>query len=630
SSVPRSGSDFYPTKSGYALGDGTSFSTPLVAGEAALLKAQSPAMTGPKLRAALIASAHGYRGLGLGAGQVDFALALRHATPTTHPTSAGVDGAQGVLRFTASSSASRVAFRIDSGAPLATAPVVHGTATLTWSSWGQRNGAHVLHAVDCSAFGECAGPSMSTSFALANDAPVLTSPTSGRTVTGRFDVTAAASGGGARLLVDGHAAGFAARSPYDFTVNATGLADTGHALAVQSCTSDGTRCEGPLSPVVPVTSRALHPTLIALSLSTISPNGDGRLDRATLTFSLLDPEVVAVQTIDPTGNVVRLSPLGALGRGRHAWTWRGTLGGGRVLPDGRYTIALATSRVVDGFTERGWVGHAGVVDTVAPTLSGVHGNQSPFFPVKDGYRDTFAPRVTVHGSGILALVVRTRSGHLVRTIVGRRSSGATALIWNGRDTSGRLVTAGTYRWTYSITDPAGNRTNARTYSVTVSAKRLRTRTRYVSIPAARPRHRGATAACAVASPSTSAWEGGVRLTNYCSADSGDFAYVPFEFTAPAAHAYKTIAIQAYGYSRHRPSELQAAFQRSDGALEIPHPVAVRSGRVGWVTVTTTGAAGRILTKHHVDVTLLLSSRYRGGNDFDMRSARLRITYVVVA
>ena len=115
------------------------------------------------------------------------------------------------------------------------------------------------------------------------------------------------------------------------------------------------------------------------------------------------------------------------------------------------------------------------VDQAAPTMSSITGNGSGFYPYPDTYRDTFSPAFTLNEAATVTLTVRTGSGAVVRTVTGSRAAVRTTITWNGRNTAGALVGAGTYYWTVTAQDPAGNRRTSAQYSVAVSGKRLVTK-----------------------------------------------------------------------------------------------------------------------------------------------------------
>lgn len=637
STSPRKGSSFFATRSGYARADGTSFSAPLVAGEAALLKATDPALTVAHLRQALVASAGGYSGQGLGAGQVDFAGALTHLPPAAGPLTTGTVGAADRVNFTAATLSPAVEFRVDTGSWTAPVATSGATASLPYDTWGLANGSHTLHARACSSHGECGAAEVTAGFVLANTAPRVLTPAAGSTSTGLFTITAEhSSGGGAELLLDGRPAGTAHTSPFTFAVNGSRLTDGSHTVQVVSCSTSGLLCHGPSSDTTTIDTRSLHPAITALVKPAISPNGDRAGDTATLRFTLPDTEQVTAETSDSTGTVVRSAVLGTLTAGAHTWTWRGQADSGARLADGRYTIAVRTtspagssSTTPDGYaTLDGYAATTGTVDTVAPRLSGLTGKRSGFYPVVDHYRDTFAPGVTVGNAGTLALTIRTGRGAVVRTLTAARGAGRTSLTWNGRNARGRLVPAGNYRWQYSVTDAAGNRSVAANNVVVVSLRRLVSRVSYVSHRAASYRAAGGTDACATARTRSSAFPHGVALRNSCSVDTGDFAYATYGFTVPGAIRYSKVAFQVYGHAAHR-AELSVAVDRVDGGIEIPAYVQVSRRSNHWYSIASVPAAGHINAKRRTYATILLTGRYPGTNTFDTKYARLRVSYTAL-
>ncbi len=178
STTPQTHSELF--NASYDTGDGTSFSAPLVAGEAALLLAADPTTPLADLRAAVINSAHGFAGLGLGTGRVDFRAAFDHRRPTgapqlTAPTNGGI--VAGVIAISAASSAPTVRFQVD-GTWLGTAAApINGIAGATWATWGLTNGTHRISALQCSVSGvECATSAATISVSISNNAPTVTGP----------------------------------------------------------------------------------------------------------------------------------------------------------------------------------------------------------------------------------------------------------------------------------------------------------------------------------------------------------------------------------------------------------------------------------------------------------------------
>lgn len=630
STVPRAGSDFFPTRTGYDTGDGTSFSTPLVAGEAALLLAHRPGLTPPQLVHALTVSAHGYAGQGLGAGQVDFARALQHLPPSTRPASVSTTGTHDTLLLHAQSSAPRVRYRVDRGPWLAPVAVTNGVATRRWASWGYANGEHVLRAADCSATGECNDAVATSRFTVGNAAPTITAPAAGQAVTGLMTVTAAHPGGGAlRLVIDGHGHGVDGVdgvAPYAFTYSASLLTDGRHTLRVRLCSLDGTRCNSPGSATVPVISRALHPVVAALSPVHISPNRDRVQDSGTLGFALPTRQSVSITTVDATDRAVATARLGTLRAGRHAWTWRGIARTGRVLADGTYRLVVQTS----AGALRGWQSRSGVIDTRAPRLSGVTGGGVRFYPYPDSFRDAFRPRVVLDGPARLSLTVRDRAGRLVRNLSTVRPAGRSELDWLGTSTNNALVPAGTYSWTYSARDSAGNRTTTRAYPVVVSAKRMTPMTSYVTLDGNKSFDAaGSTPSCSSAGTAATGFAAGRRLVNGCGDKTYEFAYARYLFTLPTAFSYEALTLQTYGHSDRRPSELTSSTLRTDGALEVPGYVAIRTAGNRWTTLASMPAAFHVSSRHQVESMVMLTTTYAGRNDYSVGRVRLKVSYTAL-
>jgi subtilisin family serine protease/flagellar hook assembly protein FlgD len=628
STVPRAGSQFWPKASypnGYAAGDGTSFSTPLVAGEAALLKAQNPRQSAARLRRELVASAHGYANSDLGAGQVDFVRGLAHVVPPTRPATVRAVGTSGRIRLVATSTAPEVAFEIGSqpvGAPVA---VRSGTASTGYPSWGHANGTHTLRAFDCTAYGECSAAGTTATFTIANAASTITAPASGSAVTGLFRVRAAnPAGGPLRLLVDGHERA-RATAGYVFAISGSDISDGPHALTAQGCSVDGRTCNGPVSPALVITARSLHPAITALTAARFSPNGDGVRDSTRLTFRLPDAEAVRVEVLGPAGTVERAPLLGVLGAGAHSWTWHGRDSSGDRLPDGTYRIVVSTSRGA----LRGWVSRPVTVDTAAPALARPTGANTLFYPYRDGYRDVFTTRTTLGAAGRLSLIVRDAAGDAVRRLSAHHAQGRATMRWWGHFANGARVPAGTYSWQLTLTDAAGNTRRTARYAVRVSSKRLVDETVPVLKAGASYDVAGGTASCAYARNRESVFAGGVRLVNRCQVPDFDLAYAQYTFTVPKALRYKRIAVQVYGRSSHRPSEVAAMFITNDGNLEIPRYQQISRAGDGWHKIASVPANDHITPRRQVQVTVVLDSYYAGPNDFDIGLARLRVSVVVL-
>ncbi|GAB3881935.1 S8 family serine peptidase [Terrabacter terrigena] len=632
STSPTAGSTFFPA-GGYATGDGTSFSTPLVAAEAALLWSQRRSVSADDVRAAIVGSAHGYAGLGLGAGQVDYRAAFDTLRPDTVPTlTAPADGASvsGPVSLTAASGAAKVRFSVDGsplGAPVATSG---GSATTVWSTWGLPNGAHTISAADCSTKGLCNPALTQASVTLANAAPVITSPKPSQTLSGSATFTATAAGGAVAFVIDGVRRGLDTSAPFALTYPVSALSDGTHSVQAVSCSTTGA-CSGPTSAAVSFSNQSLHPRFTAVSPGVFSPNSDGRSDSTKVTYSLPDTETVTFVVRNAAGAVVR-GPLalGTLTAGSHSVVWNGLLNGGARATSGTYRLELATTRPITGGSLRGSAITYARVDMAPPTMSSVTGSGSGFYPYPDTYRDTFSPALTLNEPAVVTLTVRSSAGAVVRSIAATRAVGRTTMTWNGRNTAGALVGAGTYSWSLTAQDGAGNRRTSAKYSVTVSSKRLVTKTATVTKNGNTLSSGGGSAYCADVDTGLSDFASGVWLSNICDRgfDGFQIAAATYRFTAPAAISYSSLKIEGYGFSLAT-SRLGAGFTRW-GTVDYTFTPEVLTGTSpGWRTIGSVSPAALVNETRLVEATVYVPNAY-AQNDYDMGQVRLTVTYKVLA
>lgn len=381
----------------------------------------------------------------------------------------------GLVGVGVSAPAGAPAVRLAVDGSLVGSPTAVGTdpLVLSWSSFGTAQGGHSLAVVTCSLDGACGSPSDPVAVTVDNTAPALLSPLAGQLATGLTTLKADAPGGGVRFLLDGKAIGFDGTAPYALAKNFTTVSDGYHDLVLRSCDATGAVCSGP-STTTRIGVKSLHPVLKSVSPSVVSPNGDGRADRAVITYALPDTEYVRWSVTGATGTVVR-GPVtvGTQTAGTRSVVWDGRTAGGVRAADGVYTVAVATSgKDASGRAVRGLSTRTVRVDSTAPGLS-VTAGAGTFFPVADGYRDTVAPRVTVSEPAVVTMTVRNSAGTVVRTVVVHRAAaGAFLLPWNGRNNAGTLQPAGTYRYAFLARDVGQNRRASSAYGVALSWKRL--------------------------------------------------------------------------------------------------------------------------------------------------------------
>jgi hypothetical protein len=196
----------------------------------------------------------------------------------------------------------------------------------------------------------------------------------------------------------------------------------------EMATAGATPATGTLGATAPPVPVALAISSAEAEPQTISPNGDGVADSASIAYATTAPAAVTATVLDETGAVVGLLKQGEQEpAGEHA-----VLFAAEGLPDGRYTVRIdatdatgSVSRSVDVLVTR----TLGSV-TVAPPV---------FSPNGDGRADRLAVRFTLLASASVRVRV-LRDGVWVATpLSGTLAAGRRVAYWDGAKRVGRLL-----------------------------------------------------------------------------------------------------------------------------------------------------------------------------------------------
>ncbi len=183
----------------------------------------------------------------------------------------------------------------------------------------------------------------------------------------------------------------------------------------------------PAEGVLSATSTALRLAGAAAAPATISPNGDGQADTATVSFTLSADANVAVTLLDASGSTVaELEPR----RWRRAGA-RSVVVDGKGLQDGSYLVHVVANATG---------GREATVDvplTVTRTLGRVTLDADAITPNGDGRGDALT--ITVPLTAPATVTVRIlRDGHWVATpFTGSLGPGERAVSWDGRKRLGK-------------------------------------------------------------------------------------------------------------------------------------------------------------------------------------------------
>ncbi len=604
---------------GYEVADGTSYSSPLVSGAAALLLSARPQSTASQLAQALVGGTDSARfGFAHGLVHIDRSLDLlapRSAPAVSSPANGAV--VNGLLTVTATTSAPRVRFGLADLTSIATTR--DGVASATFETYGL-SGHQQVTAADCSGVDQCNDPGV-LDVTVDNGAPTITSPAAGQEIRAdTLTVTADAPGGAVRLFFDDTPGVTDGAPPYAADLPTERLPDGQHGAQAALCRSDGTVCDLAHVTSVPVQVRRLHPGITGLSPTAISPDGDGHRDATTVTYRLDRRQTTALVVRDASGAEVYRRGLGSRDPGSHTATWNGRRSG-RPVPDGDYTVQVATS---DGVL-LGLASSSLRVDRRDPALRALHLSAQRVLPVKDGYLDDVTLEARVEESvRSVRLEVSTRSGREVRQVkAGPRAAGATvALRWNGR-TAGGSLSPGTYRVRLVAEDLAGNRRASARRTVTVSGQRLVKRSGSMTVSARDSLEETYEDDCSQVFRRTRGRHAGwVSYASSAICTSGDaYAAGDHQVRLPSAVRYGTVRVSAYGGrgdKRYRDAArvvyydgLQNLSSRSfrlgprvatyRGPRVKAAPLLIRSRVLRWMTLTT-GVAWYDVSSYRVDYT----------------------------
>ncbi|MDR1785671.1 MAG: Ig-like domain repeat protein, partial [Spirochaetaceae bacterium] len=188
-------------------------------------------------------------------------------------------------------------------------------------------------------------------------------------------------------------------------------------------------------------SRAFSPgSRTGRSRITLTPSAEVAGGIASWKIDILNGDGAEVRTFERTGGLPGSVP------------WDGTLPSGKTAPDGVYTARLTVDYSMGN--EPVALSEPFVVDTEPPSGEVALAYRN-FSPNGDGRKDTIPFAVTTRGDDSWLAVIRNSAGAEVRSW---EWAGEAPLIdWDGTDGAGALAPDGSYTFTLSATDEAGNR-----------------------------------------------------------------------------------------------------------------------------------------------------------------------------
>ena len=198
------------------------------------------------------------------------------------------------------------------------------------------------------------------------------------------------------------------------------------------------------------------------SPQTITPNGDGVDDGATISCYAYSGATIRVAVCDGSGAELRLlQDWTTVPTGIWAVTWDGALAadGGPVAASGAYTVR------VDATDAYGHTTTAGTKVVVNVTVSGVSVKPAWFSPNGDGVKDATTIAYTLDKDATPVVIIGPVAAPIRRFSPSRQVAGTYQVTWDGLDASGNAAPDGRYPVTVRATDDTGRATVARSVAI---------------------------------------------------------------------------------------------------------------------------------------------------------------------
>ena len=237
-------------------------------------------------------------------------------------------------------------------------------------------------------------------------------------------------------LVVASGAGFG--SNVDWTWDATLAAPAAYRYAIRAgtdvlpATGSVGAVAGPAAP--------LEVTGVAADPETVTPNGDGAADVATITYTLSDAATVTATVLDANRTPVRTLLRAWKRAAEHTLSFDAS-----ALPDGLYTVSIE-AKATGGRTALTEVQVA-----VTRTLGGVGITRAAFSPNGDGWADTIGFRFSLAAPADVRLRVLRHGKWVVTPLAAALPPGPQRVAWDGTKRIGRLLD-GAYEAVLEATD----------------------------------------------------------------------------------------------------------------------------------------------------------------------------------
>jgi N-acetylmuramoyl-L-alanine amidase/FlgD Ig-like domain len=222
---------------------------------------------------------------------------------------------------------------------------------------------------------------------------------------------------------------------------------------------------GLLGATVPIQAPPSGP--VSVSPSSISPDGDGQADAATVSFTLANPASTTVSVQDATGaTVATLLPPTALQAGLQTLTWAGLgLDPATTVPDGAYHVVVTTTDAAELSSSQT------AAISVVRAANGLAGPLGAVSPNRDGRGDSATFRWTQTQPAHATLQVVSANTPIATVLSTDLGTGAERAVWNGRTLT--KLSSGTLGAILTLTTAAGAQVLETTFAIDLTAPTAR-------------------------------------------------------------------------------------------------------------------------------------------------------------
>ncbi len=192
-------------------------------------------------------------------------------------------------------------------------------------------------------------------------------------------------------------------------------------------------------------------------------------NNSEISFNLSVNAYLKLNIYDSNGTLIRKIWDGTSKSGPNKFTWNGMNTSGTIVDDGIYTYVISAVSSIDGKSQS----TSGTIrtDSGRPVISEDNANPNPFAP--SGINNTIIS-YRLSENSLVSLSIYDSKGKLVKTLQNkiRKMSGVNSCSWDGKDSSGRIVEAGSYSYKIDAVDDSGQNAAPATGIININSENI--------------------------------------------------------------------------------------------------------------------------------------------------------------